>query len=79
MNTDRFQELPIVIEAAWDCRPLPLRELLALRPGATLATGLPLAQPLQIRAGGELLGTGELERSENGPVLHVRQFGEEQA
>jgi hypothetical protein len=74
MNIDTLQHLPIVLEASWDCRPLALRDLLELRPGVTLPMGIAVNQPLQLRAGGELVGLADLHRSETGTSIVMRQF-----
>ena len=74
MNIDTLQHLPIILEASWDCRPIALRDLLELRPGVTLPMGIPVNQPLQLLAGGELVGVGDLHRSDTGTAVLVRQF-----
>jgi hypothetical protein len=74
MTIDTLQHLPIILEASWECRPLALRDLLELRPGAMLPMGIAISQPLQLRAGGELVGVGDLHRSDTGTSVLVRQF-----
>ena len=73
---DKFQQLPITLEATWESRQLPLRELLALQPGSILPLRVPLGQALLVRAGGATIGSGDIEVDLDRRSLRIQQLAE---
>ena len=73
---EHLQHLPIILEATWECRQFPLRDLLALQPGTILPLRIPLGQPLAVRAGGETLGTGSIESEGDARMLRIQELAE---
>jgi len=68
-----LESLPIIIDVAWDCLAMPLRELIALEPGAILPVAVPLGHPLTVIAGGQTVGFGNIEQGPSGPAVRISQ------
>jgi len=75
-SMEHLLNLPIILEATWECRQFPLRDLLALRTGAILALHIPLEQKIAVRVGGETLGSGHIEANGDVRLLQIQQLVE---
>jgi len=76
-SMEHLLHLPIILEATWECRQFPLRELLALRAGTILPLRVPLEQPLAVRVGGATLGAGHIQANGDVRLLQIQQLVEE--
>lgn len=67
-------DVPLEVEAELGRPVLTLRELMALRPGTILTLNRPAGENLEVRAGGVLIGYGEVVVVENAAAIRLTDF-----
>lgn len=67
-------DVPLEVEAELGRPVLTLRELMALQPGAILTLNRPAGENLEVRAGGVLIGYGEVVVVENAAAIRLTDF-----
>lgn len=60
LNLARLMEIPLRVEALVEGPRLSVRDLLALKAGSIIETGLPAGENVEVLAGHAPLGLGEL-------------------
>ncbi|MCS6953080.1 MAG: FliM/FliN family flagellar motor C-terminal domain-containing protein [Bryobacterales bacterium] len=67
-------DVPVEIEAELGRPVLTLRDLMGLRPGTVLPLNRPAGENLEVRAGGVLIGYGEVVVVENAAAIRLTDF-----
>lgn len=67
-------DVPLEVEAELGRPVITLRELMALRPGTILTLNRPAGENLEVRAGGVLIGYGEVVVVENAAAIRLTDF-----
>jgi flagellar motor switch/type III secretory pathway protein FliN len=70
----RFMDVPLEIEALVEGPGLRVRDLLALKTGSVIETGLPAGDNVDVLAGRSPLGLGELTSSRGKVVVRMLSF-----
>jgi len=74
LNLARFMDIPLTIEALVEGPRLRIRELLALKAGSIVDTGMPAGENVDVLAGHFPLGLGELTTSGSRVGVRMLRF-----
>ena len=70
-----LDDVPVDIEAAVAGPKMRVSEILALRAGSVIATGLRACESIDIFAGGARIGAGEFSTNDQRVVVRMVRFG----
>lgn len=71
-----FAKVPITLEAALDCGPMPVQSIVCLREGSVIRTLTPAGDNMLVRVGGKLVGYGEIIAVESQSAIRITNFTE---
>jgi flagellar motor switch/type III secretory pathway protein FliN len=74
LDLTRFLDVPLEIEALLAGPRMRVRDLLALRAGSVIETGLPAGENVEVLAGQAPLGPGELTASRGKVIVRMLQI-----
>jgi len=73
-HTQRFGDLPLLVESVIGRSMLPVREILALAPGSVVKLSAPTGSHAEVLVGGAPFGAGEVVRSGGAPGVRLMSF-----
>ena len=71
-----FGEVPLEVEAELDRKPMTMRDILALAPGAVLKLSRSAGENIDLLIGGAPAGSGEIVMIEEMVGVRITDFGE---
>lgn len=74
LETQRFEDVPVTVEARIGSRPITLREVLGLKPRSILSLGRPAGETVDLIVGNVRLGSAEVVVVDDRLALRVTDF-----
>jgi flagellar motor switch protein FliN/FliY len=75
-STERFNDVPLAVEAQLECCTLTVEELLGLGPGSVIKTPRAAGDSVNLRVGNRVIALGEIIVIDNSLAIRISEFVE---